>query len=320
MAPTIEAIDVSKTYLGNDGLRGLDLEVSRGSIVGLIGPSGAGKTTAVRVFTGLLRPDAGHLLVLGTEPSRFGSDIRGRIGYLPQESAVYPGLSVRENIDFVAALQGLRGRERSAATDRVLDFVELRGAERKRASDASGGMRRRIALAGALVHDPDLLFLDEPTTGLDPILRRTIWGHFEELRAAGKTLIVTTQNVTDAGRCDQIVLLSEGSVAEVGRPEDIRRKAFGGELVDVTFDRRPEWHEVDAVARAIEALDTMPLRGRAIRYTVVDAGTAIPDVVPAAAEVGIGVTETERVIPDFDDVFVRVVDRERNGDTARGAA
>ena len=316
MPTTIEARDVSKTYEGDDGLRGLDLTVAEGSIVGLIGPSGAGKTTAVRVFAGLLVPDGGHLRVLGGEPSRFDSRTRGRIGYLPQESAVYPGLSVRENVDFVAALQGLRGKRRANATDDVLDFVELRGDEDKRVSNVSGGMRRRVALAGALVHDPDLLFLDEPTTGLDPLLRRSIWGHFEALRNAGKTLVVTTQYVGDATLCDQIVLLSGGTVAQVGHPEEIRREAFGGELVDVTFDRRPEWQEVDAIGRAIDAVDAVPLRARAVRYTVPDAGTAIPAVTPAADQAGIGVSETERVIPDFDDVFVRVVDRARNGATA----
>lgn len=314
---TIDATGITKIYESSgDGVRDLDVRVPRGTIVGLIGPSGCGKTTTVRLLTGLLVPDAGTVQVLGEDPTTFDAATRSRIGYLPQESALYSSLSVRENLDFAAALHGLRGRQRAEACDSVLEFVELKEAEEKRVDEISGGMRRRVGLATALVHQPELLFLDEPTAGLDPILRRSVWEHLGELRSQGRTLIVTTQYVGEAAYCDYIALLSDGEMVEWGAPEDLRRAAYGGELVDVVFADRPTWKAIDHIAEAISATDTDSHGGRSVRFTVPDAGSAIPRVPAAAEEAGVTVTETERFIPEFDDVFVRIVDAHRKSQAA----
>lgn len=312
MGNPIDAVGMTKIYQSSgEGVRDLDIKVPPGSIVGLIGPSGSGKTTAVRLLLGLLQPDSGRVQVLDTDPTRFDGATRSRIGYLPQNSALYPTLTVRENLDFAAALQGLRGRARQRACDRILEFVELKDAQDLKVAEISGGMRRRVGLASALVHSPELMFLDEPTAGLDPILRRSVWEYLLELRESGRTLIVTTQHVSEAAYCDYIALLSEGRMAEWGAPEDLRRRAFGGELVDVTFAQRVPWQVVDRIGEAIGATDANSLGPRSIRFTVDDAGSAIPRVTSAAGEMDVEVVEAERVIPEFDDVFVRIVDSHR---------
>lgn len=314
MGYPIDAVGMTKIYPSSgEGVRDLDIRVPQGTIVGLIGPSGSGKTTAVRLMTGLLAPDRGNIQVLGADPTRFDGRTRSRIGYLPQSSALYPSLTVRENLDFAASLQGLRGRARRRACDRILEFVELDDAQTLKVREISGGMRRRVGLASALVHSPEIMFLDEPTGGLDPILRRSVWEHLSELRGAERTLIVTTQYVSEAAYCDRIALLSEGRMLEWGGPEELRRRAFGGELVDVTFARRVSWQVIDDIRSAIEAVDSDVRGPRSVRFTVDDAGSAIPRVTDAAGEANAEVVEAERVIPEFDDVFVRIVDSHRAG-------
>lgn len=314
MGLPIDAKGMTKIYESSgEGVRDLDIRVPEGTIVGLIGPSGSGKTTAVRLLTGLLTPDHGEVRILGGNPTRFRGETRSRIGYLPQSSAVYPALSVRENIDFVAALHGLRGRTRRRATDYVLDFVELRDAEKLKVEEISGGMRRRVGLASALVHSPELMFLDEPTAGLDPILRRSVWEHLSQLREEGKTLIVTTQIVGEAAYCDYIALLSEGRMVEWGAPEDLRRRAFGGELVDVTFAEVVTWPVIERIEAAVGARGSDSLGPRSVRFTVEDAGSAVPLITTVADEANVEVIEAERVVPEFDDVFVRIVDSHRAG-------
>ena len=300
---------MTKLYDAETGVHDLTMQIPAHSLLGLIGPSGSGKTTTVRLLAGLLARDSGDLEVLGRDPDRFGGDIRSKIGYLPQGSVLYPTLSLRENLEFVGALYGMhRGRRREKATE-LLERVELIEAEDRRLEEASGGMARRLGLAAALMHDPELLFLDEPTAGLDPILRRSVWKWLESLRDEGRTLIVTTQHVSEAAYCDAIVLLDRGSIVEQGAPETLRARAYNGELVDVTFQDRPSWSVVEAIQQAIAASDVRPIGPRSVRFTVDDAGSVIPQIPDLTVQQGSAVTEVERFLPEFDEVFVRLVHR-----------
>ena len=314
----ISAEDVSKSFGPGAGVHGLDLTVERGSIFGLIGPSGSGKTTAVRLFTGLLAPDGGTLSVLGQNPLHFGVETRRRLGYLPQESVLYPTLSIEENLAFAAAMYGMTGGNRRRRVAEVLEAVGLADTARRRLADASGGMKRRAGLAAALVHRPDLAFLDEPTAGLDPILRQSVWAGFGDLRSAGATLVVTTQYVSEAAMCDEIVLLSDGGVAAKGTPDALRRDAYGGEIIDVRFDRSPSRADVQVVADRIGATSFRGTGLGEVEFVVPDAGTATAALHQVAGETDMTVVEVERRFPEFDDVFVRIVDRHRaeNGTAA----
>ena len=211
--------------------------------MGIIGPSGAGKTTLVRLMTGALAPTDGEVRVMGEDPLRFRRETRERIGYMPQSFALYPDLTTRENVDFVASLFGLLWWRRRRRTREVLQWVDLWDVRSRRAGRLSGGMQRRLELASALVHDPEIAFLDEPTAGIDPLLRATIWKELHRLRDAGRTLLVTTQYVNEAESCDAVVLIAEGRAIATGTPDELRRTAMGGDIV-VIDTRDP----VDAAA------------------------------------------------------------------------
>ncbi len=294
----------------------ISLVVPAGAILGLIGPSGAGKTTTIRVLTGALVPTSGRVTVLGEEPRHFRRQTRERIGYMPQSFTLYPDLTVRENVDFVASLFGMLRRGRR--TKQALQLVDLWDVRSRRAGRLSGGMQRRLELACALVHDPALLFLDEPTAGIDPMLRARVWTELHRLRDAGRTLIVTTQYVNEAESCDMVALIANGRLLALATPDDLRREAVGGDIVVVEtaglFDG--------------EALASLPLVRRIRqhgprRLTVVvdDAGTALPDVVEAVRERGGEVTSAREERPSFDDVFAALVERDRDGtDSTENAA
>jgi ABC-2 type transport system ATP-binding protein len=287
---------------------GISLTVPTGTILGVIGPSGAGKTTTVRMLTGALAPTEGTVRVLGEDPRRFRRRTRERIGYMPQLFTLYPDLTARENVDFVASLFGILWRTRHRRTREVLELVDLWEARGRRAGNLSGGMQRRLELACALVHHPELLFLDEPTAGIDPLLRARIWEELHRLRDEGRTLLVTTQYVNEAESCDQVALISGGRLIALAEPDDLRRMAVGGDLIEVrTAGPFDEGALRDLpVVRAIESLGS-----RHLRVTVDDAATALPDVVDAITERGGEVESAQESRPSFDAVFATLVERDR---------
>jgi ABC-2 type transport system ATP-binding protein len=228
--------DVWRTFGDDAGVRALDLEVPSGTVFGLVGPSGSGKTTVVRLVLGTDAPTDGEVEVLGAAPTAFTAADRSRIGYLPQSSALYPDLSLRHNLHLVASLYGLPWRARWWPGDRsrrarrrvqeMLELVDLDGQQTTRLGQASGGEQRRLGLAAAMVHDPELLVLDEPTAGLDPVVRRRIWDRLQALRDGGATVFVTTQNIEEVAYCDLVALLVGGRRLVVDTPEAMRRAAF----------------------------------------------------------------------------------------------
>jgi ABC-2 type transport system ATP-binding protein len=289
-------------------LSGVTLDVSPGIIVGVVGPSGAGKTTLVRLLTGALAPTSGRISVFGENPRRFRRRTRQRIGYMPQLFTLYPDLTAAENVDFIASLYGLLWWKRGRRVKEVLRLVELWDARNRRAANLSGGMQRRLELASAIVHDPMLLFLDEPTGGIDPILRGRVWGELHRLRDAGRTLIVTTQYVTEAEECDSVALIAEGRLVALGAPAELRRGAVGGELVDVEVGDGVDLGAIETIpfVRGLRQLDA-----HRFRVTVEDASTATPAIVDAITAAGGEVRSTAEARPSFDEVFAVLVERHR---------
>jgi ABC-2 type transport system ATP-binding protein len=286
----------------------VSFRVPIGSILGLIGPSGSGKTTTIRLLTGALAPTTGTVLVLGEDPRRFDGATRRRIGYMPQSFTLYPDLTARENVDFVASLFGLLLVRRQRRVEEVLRLVDLWDARSRRASRMSGGMQRRLELACALVHEPTVALLDEPTAGIDPILRSSVWEELRRLRDDGRTLIITTQYVGEASECDQVALIAEGGLIALASPDEVRRQATGGDIVEVAADRPVDDRTV-AVLPAVRSIER--LSDRRLRVRVGDATTDTPSIIDALVSTGADVSAIEEVRPSFDEVFATLVERDR---------
>ncbi|MEX2547890.1 MAG: heme ABC exporter ATP-binding protein CcmA [Chloroflexota bacterium] len=219
-APAVEARALTKRFGELVAVNALDLELPAGRIYGLLGPNGSGKTTLIRCLVGLAKPSSGEARVLGVPmPNR---ENLAHIGYMTQSDGIYVDLSVWENLRFFAALAGARDK---AALTEVLDLVELSSRRNTPAHQLSGGMRRRLSLACALVHRPSVLFLDEPTVGIDPALRVQFWKHFRQLAADGATLVVTSHVMDEADRCDELLLILHGKLLARGSGANIRAQA-----------------------------------------------------------------------------------------------
>jgi ABC-2 type transport system ATP-binding protein len=299
---------VTRRFNGIEAVSGMDLEIPAGAVVGIIGPSGSGKTTTIRMVTGSLAPTAGRVDVLGEQPNAFRRRTRERIGYMPQHFSLYPDLSVGENVDFAASLYGLvlwRRWRRRRAVLRLVDLWDVRG---RRAGRLSGGMQRRLELAAALVHEPDLLILDEPTAGIDPLLRRTVWDEIHRLRDGGVTSLVTTQYVTEAEECSLVALISGGRLIAFGTPDDVRRSALGGEVVEVTM---AELFDASTLTTGEGIHGVRQTGPRDFQLIVDDAGTATADAVQAMSEAGVEVASVREIRPTFEEVFTSLVERDR---------
>lgn len=282
----------------------ISMVIAPGSLVGVIGPSGAGKTTTIRLILGGLKPDGGVVRVLGEDPRRFKRTTRERIGYMPQSFVLYPELTVRENVNLMAALFGVPFFRRGKRIADVLDLVDLTEARNRRAENLSGGMQRRLELACALVHGPRLLILDEPTAGIDPLLRTRIWQELDRQRREGATVVVTTQYVAEAEYCDSVALISGGRLIAYAPPADLRRMALGGEVIEVGT-RGP--FDVRALA-PIEGVNNVRQLGPAqLLVFAHDAGLASPRIAAAITAAGGEVEYSREYRPTFDEVFATLV-------------
>ena len=303
----IKANGVTKKLGGQVAVQDLTFEIPRGIVFGFIGPSGAGKTTTIRLLTGIYEATAGELRVLGRKPSFFTRRDREKIGYMAQLFNLYPDLTVWENLNFAASLYGmspLRGKR----LNELLDFVELKEHKSKRASELSGGMQRRLNLAATLVHNPELIFLDEPTAGIDPILRQKLWETFRRLRDEGRTLFITTQYMGEAVYCDLIGVLAEQHVIQVDTPQGLRHTAFGGDVIDLVAEENLSYPQVQELRQLSFVRKLTRLAGdNAVRIVVDDAGSAIPALTDWAHEHNLTIQSIEEFMPPFDEVFVALI-------------
>jgi ABC-2 type transport system ATP-binding protein len=260
------------------------------------------------MLTGAIAPTSGEIRVLGREPKRFRRSDRERIGYMPQLFNLYDDLTAEENVDFVASLFGMLWRRRRQRVREVLRVVDLWPARKRQAAKLSGGMRRRLELACALVHEPELIILDEPTAGIDPLLRVSVWEELHRLRDSGRTLLVTTQHVSEAEECDAVAMIVGGRVIALAPPDELRRKATNGDLLDIE------------TAKAFDVTDLLETEGvrqgtqigpRHLRVVVDDAGTALPVVVDRIQAGGVEVESAREQRLSFDEIFAILVARHR---------
>ena len=305
MAAAIEARDLHKRYGSVEALRGIDLTVETGTVFGLLGPNGAGKTTAVRILTTLLRPDSGSARVNGIDVLADGARLRSRIGVAGQYAAVDENLTGFENLEMVGMLYHLgRSKARERARE-LLEAFDLAQAGDRVVKTYSGGMRRRLDLGGALVANPPVLFLDEPTTGLDPRSRIGLWGLIERLVSEGTTVLLTTQYLDEADRlCDRIAVIDQGRVIAEGTPDQLKRQV-GGERLDIRLCNPTDQ------PRAIEALGSVGGDGAyvedgAVRVPLRERQGAIASAVRQLDDAGVAIDDIAVVTPTLDDVFLQL--------------
>ena len=309
-AKAIEADHLTKRFGAFVAVDDVTLDVREGEVFGLLGSNGAGKSTLIRMFCGLLTPTSGKGSVLGLDIGRQSEAIRRRIGYMTQRFSLYDDLSVRHNLEFFSGVYGLRGQERA---DRIAWAIRMAGLEGKEdlvTRSLPGGWKQRLALACAVLHRPQVVFLDEPTGGVDPISRRRFWTLIDEMSGAGVTLIVTTHYLDEAERCDRIALLHQGRLLGLGTVPEMKKVFAGRAILEVTCPR------------FLEALDRLEKEDWVLEASVF--GDRLHVVVPNAADTEEGrrrildllerdgntPASAERIVPSLEDVFIHSIEQD----------
>ncbi len=319
----IEARGLARTFTSRkrtvEAVRGVDLTVSDGEIVGFLGPNGAGKTTTLRMLTTLLRPTAGTATVAGADLLTDPVGVRRRIGYVPQAIGATgggsdPNATVGEEISLQAQLYRVPAREVPGRVAALTGQLELSGLEDRLVKTLSGGQRRRLDIALGLVHAPGLVFLDEPTTGLDPQSRSHLWEHIRKLRAElGTTVFLTTHYLDEADAlCDRILVIDYGRIVAEGTPDELKRR-ISGDVITLTVDGDPD--AAKGLLAAQPGIRDISLEGRSLRLTVEHGEEALPGLLRALDGAGLGMQSIQLARPSLDDVFLTVTGRSLRDDS-----
>ncbi|SNT48498.1 ABC-2 type transport system ATP-binding protein [Asanoa hainanensis] len=305
--PIISARDLVKTYRsGVRALDGLSFDVREGTLFGLLGPNGAGKSTAVRILSTLSRPDAGEALVAGYDVTRTPREVRRRIGLVGQKLSAVPTATVRENVMLQGRMYGLRSRELAGRTDDVLARLGLAEVAAVQAGTCSGGMKRRIDIAMGIVHRPRILFLDEPTTGLDPDIRQRLWADLADLvRRDGLTILLTTHYLEEADElANQVAIIDRGRIVTTGSPEQLKQQ-LRGDTLRIELTRAPRDGVVGDALSGLGGVSEITVDGTRLHARADDGGAAVPVVLDSLARAGIAVVSVTVARPSLDDVYLR---------------
>ena len=315
--PAIVVEGLQRSFDEVFAVRGVDLTVEEGEIYGFLGPNGAGKTTTVRMLTTLLLPTGGRATVAGHDVVKQARAVRASIGVALQEAALDPLMTGRELIRLQATLQGLPGAAGKQRADDLLERVDLAAAADRRVGTYSGGMQRRLDLAAALVHEPRVLFLDEPTTGLDPVSRKTIWEEVRSLNDDGTTVFLTTQYLEEADQlADNVAIIDSGQIVAEGTPDSLKTE-IGNPHVQLQLAQGSITEAEEVCARVGKLLP--PVDGRTVLVEAANGAADIPKVVRALDDAGIAVESLELVRPTLDDVFVAKTGHHLEKDEQDGA-
>jgi ABC-2 type transport system ATP-binding protein len=314
LANAIEVKHLTRRFGNFVAVDDVSFNVARGSIFGFLGSNGAGKSTTFRMLCGLLKPTSGTAFVGGIDVALDPEAVKQRIGYMSQRFSLYELLTVDQNIHFFGGIYGLGAAQLAERRKFVLDMAGLAGRERQLARDLAGGWRQRLALGCAILHEPAILFLDEPTGGVDPLSRRQFWRLIDMLAASGVTVLVTTHYLDEAERCHRVALIHAGRIAAMGTTTEVKRVFAGRPIIEVRSSRPVE---------AMRALDGMAdiektsLFGTAVHAVLRQAGAAPSVVAERLRSLGIDVGSATEVPPSLEDVFLDVVEK---AERARGAA
>lgn len=304
--PAIEATGLTKHFGDIRAVDGIDLRVEPGEIFGLVGPDGAGKTTTIRMLAAILPPGGGTARVLGYDVVKDAERIKGRIGYMPQRFSLYGDLSVTENIDFYAEIYEVPKDRRDERKNRLLDWANLTAHSYKLADQLSGGMKQKLALSCNLIHEPEVLFLDEPSTGVDPVARREFWRMLFRLREQGTTILVSTPYMDEAERCDRIAFMHNGHILTTGTPSAVRN-LFRGQLVELRMETIQMLHAARDILRRERFVKDVLIYGDSLHLVTDDAHSADAQVRQALETAGVRVRSLRPIPVSLEDTFAYLV-------------
>ena len=300
--PAIEIQDLSKTFGDFHAVDHLTLTVQQGEVFGLLGPNGSGKTTTINMISGLTVPTSGTVKVLGYDVRHNAREVRQILGAVPQETALYEELSAWTNMDFHADLFGIPRREKKQRIDTMLELVQLADRKNSRVGTFSGGMKRRLALGRALLHDPKLVYLDEPTLGVDVQARRVIWDYILKLRSQGKTVLITTNYLEEAqALCDRLAIIDHGNLIAVDTPEHLKQ-TYGGSVVELETA-----HKITSVEniRALEDIKEVTQDNTHLTITTQGTSNVVPQVINIVSQEG-DIRDITIREPNLDEIFLRL--------------
>jgi ABC-2 type transport system ATP-binding protein len=301
MTNSVVVHNLVKRFGGFVAVDNIDLEVHKGEVFGFLGPNGAGKSTTIRMLCGLLKPASGHAVVAGFDVSRYPESVRQNIGYMSQKFSLYNDLKVIENLRLFAGLYSVPSSKLQERIEWALAMANLKGQENLITGTLPGGWKQRLALGCAVLHKPPVIFLDEPTSGVDPITRRQFWELIHQMAEEGVTVFVTTHYMEEAEYCNRLALIFRGKIVALGTPSELKRDSMKGEILLV---------ECEPLGAAVEALQTAPgvmdaaVFGNALHLVVENAAAAMPQLQSYLAQHNIAVTRMDEIRPSLEDVFV----------------
>ena len=306
MSPAISVRDLTRRFGDFTAVHEATFDVQRGEIFGFLGPNGAGKTTTIRMLCGLLPPTSGHATVAGLDVRRDAAALRARIGYMSQSFSLYPDLTVSENIELFAGLYDVTGERFAMRRKWLLDMADLRGRERHVTGELPLGFKQRLALGCAVLHEPPILFLDEPTSGVDPLARRRFWDLIHGLAQGGTTILVSTHYMEEAEYCNRLLLMNRGRVIADGAPSALRA-SMAEPILEITTDDAPL--AVEALTGAPGVIDAA-MFGRLVHVVVEEVADTATTIRGVLRDAGRTVEDVRTVQPSLEDVFVSLVRRE----------
>ena len=299
----IETHDLTKRFKKVTAVDKLNLSIQRGEIFGLLGPDGAGKTTTIRMLCAIMDPSAGSARVAGFDTVKGAEEIKKRIGYMPQQFSLYGDLTVLENLVFFADIFQVKRQEREERIARLLGFARLTEFKERRAAHLSGGMQKKLALACTLIHSPEIIFLDEPTTGVDPVSRREFWDILTGLHMQGVTLFISTPYMDEAERCSRAALMFEGSIIVCDAPAHIKG-LVEGELLELRPDRL---REASRVIEGLPGVLEVQTYGDLLHVFVDDAACRAPPIQETLSDAGIIVQGMRQTRPRMEEAFISLI-------------
>ncbi|MDP3788772.1 MAG: ABC transporter ATP-binding protein [Candidatus Omnitrophota bacterium] len=302
---TVSVKDLEKKFGSFTAVNKISFEVKRGEIFGFLGPNGAGKSTTIRMLCGIISPTSGSGLVGGYDINREQESIKQNIGYMSQKFSLYDDLTVEENINFYSGIYTIPKKEKDKRKEEIIKLAGIEEFRKNLTKVLSGGWKQRLALGCAIIHKPNIIFLDEPTSGVDPITRANFWAIIKDMAKSGITVFVTTHYMDEAEHCDRMTLIYKGNIIAMGTPEEMKTKFMKDEILAVCVPEAEEWlHKL----MSLEAIKEAAMFGAHIHVVVKDAVTARPAIEKFFREAGLKEYSIEKIRPSLEDVFVSLIE------------